>query len=43
MTREATLSECYQALRYNGLDVIGSVFFSFVLYLRKTRIEVESP
>jgi len=37
--REATLSECYYALRQNGVDVIGSAFFSVVLFMRKTMIE----
>jgi hypothetical protein len=41
MTREATLSECYHALRYNGVDVIGATFFAFVLYMRKTKIIYE--
>jgi hypothetical protein len=37
--REATLVECYKALRDNGLDVIAASFFGIVLYLRKTMIE----
>ena len=39
--REATLKECYQALRQNGLDPIGSAFYSIVLYLRRTQIVEE--
>jgi hypothetical protein len=38
--REATLVECYRALRDNGLDVIAASFFGTVLYLRKTMIEI---
>jgi len=41
MSRDATYSECYQALRYNGLDIVGSVFFAFVLYMRQTQIVEE--
>ncbi len=41
MTREATLSECYYALRYNSIDVISASFFALVLYMRKTKIIIE--
>ena len=41
MTREATLSECYQALRYNGLDPVAAAFFGFLLFMRKTQITEE--
>jgi hypothetical protein len=41
MTREATLTECYHALRYNGVDAISATFFALVLYMRKTRIIIK--
>lgn len=38
--REATWIECYKCLRQNGLDIIGSVFYGTVLYMRKVKIEI---
>lgn len=39
--REAAWSECYQALRQNGLDCVGSFFYATVLWLRQTKIVME--
>ncbi len=39
--RIATFGECYQALRYNGLDPVGSAFYAFVLWMRETTITEE--
>ena len=42
MKRIATWTECYTALRYNRLDVVASVFYATVMWLRETTIEEES-
>ena len=39
MKREATLVECYNALRYNGADILSAAFLGFILFMRKTMIE----
>ena len=39
--READWIECYQALRYNGLDIVGSFFYATILWLRKTQIQYQ--
>jgi hypothetical protein len=36
--RIATLSECYQACRSEGMGIIGGSFFAFVLFMRETKI-----